>query len=264
MTDWVQALCLGLVQGIAEFLPISSSGHLTLLTALMQTGGRHTFAPESAALTIALHFGTLLSIVTIYRRDIPSVIRDGYQLLSVIVATIPVGVVGLLFHDRIRTVFGTPLLIGFALTATAGLLLTGRRFQRPDGDTRPMNLRSAVVIGLFQAAAVVPGISRSGSTIAAGLICGLSRQEAARFSFLAAIPAIGGASLVAARDLLTGQAQFSLHPAAVLLGTVTAFVTGTASLSWLLRIVASDRLHWFAGYCSAVGLITILWQTLSG
>lgn len=260
MTEWVHAVILGIVQGIAEFLPISSSGHLVIIGELLhQTSGTEVPA-ESATMTIALHFGTLLSILVVYRKELLPVLHNYRLLMLIVLATIPVGVVGLLFKDQIETVFNTPLLAGEALIVTAVFLMIGRQLQHREGEPAQLSPMSAGLVGLFQAIAVVPGISRSGSTIAAGLACGLTREEAARFSFLIAIPAIAGVSVVAAKDLLTGDVAVDSSLPAVLLGMLVAFVVGVVSLSWLLRIVTSDRLHWFAGYCLLAGMATVIWQ----
>lgn len=260
MTEYIHAAILGVVQGIAEFLPISSSGHLVIAGELLNQVAGTQVPTESATLSIALHFGTLLSIAVVYRRELLPVLRDVRMMALIVLATIPVGVVGLLLKDHVDAVFNTPLLAGEALIVTAAFLLIGRQLQHRREASPDIGPLSAGLIGIFQAIAIVPGISRSGSTIAAGLACGLSREQAARFSFLIAIPAIGGASLVTAKDLLTQETAVDSNLTAVLLGTLIAFAVGVATLSWLLRIVTADRLHWFAGYCLAVGIATIGWQ----
>jgi len=260
MTEYIHAAVLGVVQGIAEFLPISSSGHLVIVGELLNQVAGTEIPSESATMSIALHFGTLLSILVVYRHELLPIVKDIRLLSLIVLATIPVGIVGLLFKDHVDAVFNTPLLAGEALIVTAVFLLIGRQLQRRKQDPSSLSPLSAGLIGVFQAVAIIPGISRSGSTIAAGLACGLSREQAARFSFLIAIPAIGGASLVTAKDLLTQETAVDSNLTAVLLGTTIAFVVGVATLSWLLRIVTADRLHWFAGYCLLVGVATIGWQ----
>ena len=260
MTEYLHAAILGIVQGVAEFLPISSSGHLVICGALLQQYGGTRLPAESTGMSIALHFGTLLSILVVYRRDLIPVLRDFRLLCLIVVATIPVGLVGLLFKDEVETLFNTPLLAGEALIATSVFLLIGRHLHRKQNQTSALGLLSAAVIGLFQAVAIIPGISRSGSTIAAGLSCGLSREEAARFSFLIAIPAIAGVFAVQANDFVNGEADVDTNLLPVGLGTAIAFVVGVAALSWLLRMLRSDRLHWFAGYCLLAGVATISWQ----
>lgn len=260
MTEYLHAAILGIVQGIAEFLPISSSGHLVIAGELLQRYAGTEMPAESTTMSIALHFGTLLSILVVYRHDLKSVLRDRRLLILIVVATIPVGIAGLLLEDYVERIFSTPLIAGEALIGTAVLLLTGRQLQQRRPSASELTVFSAGFIGVFQAIAIIPGISRSGSTIAAGLACGLPREQAARFSFLIAIPAIGGASVVKAKDLVTGEAVMESGYLPLLLGMLTAFVVGVAALSWLLKIVTADRLHWFAAYCLAAGMATILWQ----
>jgi len=263
MTQYIHAAILGIVQGIAEFLPISSSAHLLIFGALLNPSDGTEMPTESTTMMIALHFGTLLSILVVYRRDLLPVIRNVRLLSLIVLATIPVGLVGLLFRDQVETVFNTPLLAGEALIVTAVFLLVGRHLQHRQDQSSKLGAVSAGLIGVFQAIAVIPGISRSGSTIAAGLSCGLSREEAARFSFLIAIPAIAGVSVVQAKAFVTGDAPVDTNLWPVVLGTAIAFVVGVAALSWLLRIVTSDRLHWFAGYCLLAGVATIAWQLIA-
>lgn len=264
MTEYLHAVILGIVQGVAEFLPISSSGHLVIAGELLHRYGGTEIPAESTTMSIALHFGTLLSILVVYRHDLPAVLRDRRMLALIVLATIPVGVAGLLLEDYVETFFNTPLIAGEALIVTAVFLLIGRRLQQRQATASQLSAVSAGVIGVFQAVAIIPGISRSGSTIAAGLACGLPREQAARFSFLIAIPAIGGASMVKAKDLITGEAVLDSGYLPLLLGTLTAFVVGVTALSWLLRIVTADRLHWFAAYCLFAGAATILWQVSAG
>lgn len=263
MTEYVHAAILGIIQGIAEFLPISSSGHLVIVGELLNQFSGTTVPVESATMSIALHFGTLLSILVVYRRELPAIIRDSVLLRMIVLATVPVGVAGVFFKTQIETAFSTPLLAGEALIVTAVFLLIGHHLQHRRQVTTNLSAASAGMIGVFQAIAIIPGISRSGSTIAAGLAVGLTREQAARFSFLIAIPAIGGAAAVKARDLVSGQVPVDSNLVPVALGTVISFVVGIVTLRWLLRIVAADRLRWFAGYCLVAGVATILWQ-LSG
>jgi len=264
MTEYFYAAILGLVQGIAEFLPISSSGHLVIIGELLHVYGGTSIPSESATMSVALHFGTLMSILVVYRQELRSLLQDRRMLALVVVATVPVGVVGLLLKDHVESVFSTALLAGVALMVTAALLLLGRWLQNQQNATEQLSTFAAAVIGVFQAIAVIPGISRSGSTITAGIACGVSREASARFSFLIAIPAIGGAALVTANDLFSENTTSQASWPPILLGTVIAFVVGVVSLSFLLRIVTADRLHWFAGYCLTVGMLTVAWQLSIG
>lgn len=258
--EYLHAIVLGVVQGIAEFLPISSSGHLVISDALMRQFSGATLPAESKTMGIALHFGTLLSILVVYREELIGLLKDRRTIGLIVLATIPVGLVGVFAKKYVDAVFASPLLAGCALMVTAGFLLVGQRLQRKDEKPRQITAVAALAIGLFQAIAIVPGISRSGSTIAAAMACGQRREDAARFSFLIAIPAIGGAAVMEMKDFLTGEATFDGNMAPVLLGTVIAFVVGFFALRWLIRIVVADRMHYFAIYCLMAGALTITWQ----
>ncbi|MFY9252447.1 MAG: undecaprenyl-diphosphate phosphatase [Fuerstiella sp.] len=258
--EYIHAAILGLVQGIAEFLPISSSGHLVIADALLHQFSGGSVPQESATMGIALHFGTLLSILVVLRSDLIKLLSDRRTILMIVIATIPVGIIGVLLKDYVDAAFNSPLVAGIALLITAAFLMTGRWLQNNASQLTSVNTGAAVAIGLFQAVAIVPGISRSGSTIAAGMACGLKREDAARFSFLIAIPAIGGAAVVQLKDILTGEEQFTGAPAAILFGTLIAFLVGVVALKWLLKLVVADKIHWFAMYCLVVGLLTIVWQ----
>jgi|AntAceMinimDraft_11_1070367.scaffolds.fasta_scaffold02413_2 undecaprenyl-diphosphatase len=258
--EYIHAAILGLVQGIAEFLPISSSGHLVIADALMHQLVGGTVPQESATMGIALHFGTLLSILLVFRNDLFKLLNDRHTMLMIVVATIPVGIVGILLKKYVDAAFQSPMVAGVALLITAAFLMTGRRLQNNASQLPSVNFGAAIAIGLFQAVAIVPGISRSGSTIAAGMACGLRRQDAARFSFLIAIPAIGGAAVMQLKDILTDEEAFTGSPMAIAFGSLISFIVGVFALRWLLKMVVADRLHWFATYCVIVGCLTIIWQ----
>ncbi len=255
---FVQTLILGIVQGIAEFLPISSSGHLVIFGALLgQTAGE-----ESLELNIAMHLGTLLSIVVVYRRDLAELILRPSSWGPIILATLPVVVVGLSLKDLLTSAFETPLVAGCCLWLTAGLLLAAQRLQGRDVPEQSPSYRQAMAIGLFQALAILPGVSRSGSTIAGGMLVGVGANSSARFSFLIAIPAIGGAASLMLLKIFKGEAAGNPW-SVLLLGGGVAFLVGTVALRTLLAVVARGKLHWFAYYCAAVGLATVVWQLLS-
>lgn len=261
--EYVHAVILGVVQGIAEFLPISSSGHLVIADSLMRQFGGFELPEEQATMNIALHFGTLVSILIVYFDSLWKLRSDGRTIALVVVATIPVGVIGVLLKGFVDDHFQTALVAGVALLLTAVFLLVGKRLQSGDQATDRLTFGGALAVGIFQAIAIVPGISRSGSTIAAGLACGLKREAAARFSFLIAIPAIGGAAVLELKDLVSGDKSFSGEPGALFLGMIVSCVVGLIALNWLIRMVAKDKLHWFAIYCVVVGCATITWQVLN-
>lgn len=258
--EYFQAVVLGVVQGIAEFLPISSSGHLVIVDALLREYAGTQAPRESITMGIALHFGTLMSILVVYRAELFQLMRDWRLMMLIVIATIPVGLVGIALKDYVDRAFSEPILAGAALLVTAAFLMAGRALQKTGGSLSDTSVRQAAIIGLFQAVAIIPGISRSGSTIAAGMACGIKREDAARFSFLIAIPAIGGATVMQLKDLISGEESFDGSPQALLLGTLISFVIGVLALRWLIRLVVADRLYLFAVYCIVAGLATIVWQ----
>ncbi|MEX0701933.1 MAG: undecaprenyl-diphosphate phosphatase [Planctomycetales bacterium] len=259
-TDYLQALVLGIVQGIAEFLPISSSGHLVICGAMWQKlAGSSASAQKDLALNVALHVGTLFSILWVYRRDLWALAKNARLCLAVAVATVPAAVVGLAFEDRLAGAFATPLVAGFGLLVTAALLVLGQRLDRGDRPLEQISALEALAIGAFQAIALLPGISRSGSTISGGMFTGLKRDAAATFSFFIAIPAIGGAAALTFRDVVV-QGTMPENPGPLLLGAATSFLVGVVALRGLLRVISQRKLHWFAAYCVAAGAATIAWQ----
>ncbi len=248
----LEAAFWGLVQGLTEFLPISSSGHLVIVPAALDVA-----APD-LAVTAVLHLGTLAAVLAYYRSDVVRIARlagQGRKLaLLVLAGTIPAAVLGLAFESALDDAFDDPTLVGWALLATGGVLwLSGRLAagRRSLDDGEPAD---AAVVGVAQAAALVPGISRSGVTIAAGMARGLDRAEAARFSFLLAIPAIAGGGFLQLLDLAD---QGGLQ-AEVFVGAAVAAVTGYAAIGLLLRLLERAGLAPFAWYCWAVGALSVL------
>lgn len=256
------AALLGVVQGIAEFLPISSSGHLVIAQALLLQFSPTPFPEwlQGITMNVALHFGTLLSITLYYRRELLDAVRSPRLLTQLALASMPVAIVGLSFKDALETIFNSPLTAACCLMVTSGVLLVAQRLQSGNVPLRELPMRSALLIGLFQAVAVLPGISRSGSTLGAGLMCGLKNSEAARFSFFLAIPAIGGATLLETIKVCTRGDTTQPEWLPLLVGAIVSFLVGTLSLHWLLQQLNANRLHLFARWCLAVGLCTILWQ----
>lgn len=261
--EMLEAIVLGAVQGIAEFLPISSSGHLIILQVpLSHLLGTDTEGSRLLRLSIALHFGTLLSILTVYRHELRTILRRTRLCVAIVVATIPAGVVGLIFKDWIEHNLQTPLVAGLGLAVTAVLLTVGQRAGTERITHDELNWVQALVIGLFQAVAITPGISRSGSTISGGLLVGLQRDSAAAFSFLIAIPIIGGAALLESLDTI----QESLPPESLwplCVGMIISYVTGLLALRGLLSLIQRNRLYWFAWYCALASAVTLGWQFAS-
>lgn len=254
--DYLKTIILGLVQGIAEFLPISSSGHLAILNRLMQSD------METVELNVALHFGTLMSIIVVYWKEWPAILRNRRICLAVIIATLPLVVVGPFVKKLVEEVSTSPLWAGCGLLLTSALLFLIPRVERAEQSLEEIPYSTALTVGLFQVIAPLPGVSRSGTTIFGGLVFGLKRDAAARFSFLIAIPAILGAVVLKGKDLYeTGTQGTPVGP--LIVGTLVAFVVGILSLRWLLKIIATKRLTWFAWYCAVLGIATILWQLTS-
>ncbi|MCA9070371.1 MAG: undecaprenyl-diphosphate phosphatase [Planctomycetaceae bacterium] len=268
--EYVEAIILGAVQGIAEFLPISSSGHLVILGELIQRfTGREVDAESNLRMNVALHVGTLLSIFWVYRKDLWELRKRPAIVLGIIVATLPLVAIGLSpLKDAMKEGFNTPLIAGCCLLVTAALLASAHRWEANNLTLDEMSPWRAGVIGLFQAIALFPGISRSGSTISGGLLLGFRRDVAANFSFFIAIPAIAGAAVLTLKDALTEPAPVSSAAGygwgPILVGTLVSFVVGLLALKWLLRLISQRRLHWFAWYCATVGILTIIWQVVEG
>jgi undecaprenyl-diphosphatase len=259
----VQAIVLGMVQGVTEFLPVSSSGHLVIF--------QHLFGLQREQLqqVVFLHFGTLLSILVVFRREIVEMMTVHRRLIGLILlGSVPAAAVGLQFHRLIEATFSSLFVVGACLLIT-GLLLTlaerarqvlrafaGEAEQIELSKVRPVD---ALIVGVAQAVAILPGVSRSGATISAALLCGLKRDAAARFSFLLAIPALGGAAALELRGLVkAGEAPHDLW--AVVAGVITAFVTGVVSLKLLIAVLRKRRLLIFAAYCFLMGIVVLTWE----
>lgn len=255
-----QILILAVIQGIAEFLPVSSSGHLVIFGELLdQAFGTVSSDAAKLQINVALHLGTLFSIVVVYWRDLLSVLSRLRLLTAIILGTIPAAVIGVAFHDFFETAFSTPLIAGLCLFVTATFLLLGQRLELNAIPLHEIPARHAVAIGFFQAVAILPGVSRSGSTIAGGLMTGLQRQAATTFSFLLAVPVIGGAAVLEGVKLFRGDSS-GLSLPVLLFGAVVAFVVGLVSLRVLMRVVTQRKLHWFAYYCALLGGAVTIWQ----
>lgn len=272
-TELLHAILLGAVQGVAEFLPISSSGHLVVFGAVLEHGlGLEGSEKEHVVMNVALHVGTLFSIVLVYWQDLRTLLYRPKLCAFIVLATIPAAVVGLTLKSQLEQAFSSPLVVACGWVVTGGLLLYGQNNHRNERTLDAMTARDALLVGLFQSVALVPGISRSGSTISGGLLTGLRRDTAASFSFLIAIPAIAGAAVVQSKDLivlvLKGEslgAATADSPGwmAMLAGAVTAFLVGVVALRWLRAMISQGKLHWFAYYCLTMAGITVLWQGLA-
>lgn len=258
--SWINALILGIIQGLTEFLPVSSSGHLELAKAMQ---GDEMLAEESMFMTVLLHFATALSTVVIFRKDILEIIRGLFQFkwndemkfsLKIVLSMVPASAVGVLFEDEIESFFnGKILLVGFMLILTGLLLFMA---DKAKNTVKNVSFLNAVVIGVSQAIAILPGISRSGATISTSVLLGIDREKAARFSFLMVVPLIFGKI---AKDLISDDfttAGIDLGVASV--GFFAAFITGLLACTWMIKLVKNSKLVYFSIYCFVVGIIAII------
>lgn len=262
--DWLQSLILGLVQGLTEYLPVSSSGHLTIGATLFGLNGE-----ENLAFTVAVHVATVLSTCVILWREIIWLFQDLFKfkwnegtkyVVNILISMIPVAVVGFLFKDKVEEIFGSGLLVvGVCLLITASLLAFSYWAKpRQRENISPFH---AFIIGLAQAVAVLPGLSRSGSTIATGLLLGNKKEKLAQFSFLMVIPPILGEALLDTKDMIeegVSIAMAGIPASSLAIGFLAAFVSGCLACKWMINIVKKGKLIWFALYCAIVGILAIV------
>ncbi len=261
---WLEVVLLAIVQGIGEFLPISSSGHVVVGSAICDRWGYPI--QEKLALNVGLHVGTMVAVLVFFRNRLLRVfLAEPKVVLLVLWASLPAGVVGLASKRWAKEALESPLVAGFGFLITALALVCSKKLtpSLENGKTsNQLGFTQALWIGLAQAVAVLPGISRSGATIVAGLAVGLQPAEAATFSFLLAIPVIAGAGLLEALEM--GQEFSNSLPISYLgLGMAVSFLVGLAALAWLLRWLERGRLYWFAYWLFTIGPVVILWQMLS-
>ena len=258
---WIEALILGIVQGLTEFLPVSSSGHIVLGEALLHTG-----SANNLAFTVVVHFATVLSTLIVFRKTIWSILRglrpewnhSSRFVGHILISMIPVAFAGLFFKDEVEAPFqGRTMLVGFMLLITGGLLLLTTRAPNGNRNISPLK---ALLIGISQALAVIPGISRSGATISTALLLGVNREKAAEFSFLMVIPPILGIMLLDLKDIteLSKACTLGISSTALVAGFIAAFLTGMAACSWMISLVKKGRISHFAYYCFAIGIIAII------
>ncbi|MFN2260845.1 MAG: undecaprenyl-diphosphate phosphatase [Psychroflexus sp.] len=264
--DILDATILGVIQGLTEFLPVSSSGHLELGKAIL---GNDSLPKESLLFTVILHFATALSTVVIFRKDILEILKGLFSFkwnestkfsLKIVISMIPAGLVGFFFNDQMEVLFaGNIVLVGFMLIVTALLLwLT----DKAKNTQKPVSSSNAFVIGVAQAIAILPGISRSGATIATSVLLGNDKSKAARFSFLMVVPLIFGKI---AKDILSGD--ISTESANIFVygfGFLAAFITGMLACTWMIAIVRKSKLKYFAVYCFIVGVISLIFTQVNG
>ncbi len=259
--DLLHVVTLAIIQGVTEFLPISSSGHLAIVEYLLAQPGEPNEQSE-LTLNIFLHLGTLLAVVVFYFRPILRLLNQDRRVVGLLlVATIPAAIVGLTIKNLMPELVTSSLLSGCLLPVTGLLLLLSSRL--PDGqlDYRNISYLQAFGIGCVQAIAVLPGLSRSGFTIVGGLALGLRRDAAATFSFLLAIPIIAGAGIVESADLLR-SGKLTIPAMQLAIGAAVAMVVGLLALAWLVRWLRQGRFHLFAWWCFALGAAVIAWNLL--
>ena len=256
----LEGLILGIIQGLTEFLPVSSSGHLEIVKALF---GTNVIAEESMFMTVMLHGATALSTIVIFRKEIGEILGGLFQFkwneqtifsLKIILSMIPAAFVGVVFADQLETLFESQIvLVGFMLLLTAGLLFLADRAKTTE---KGVSYSNAIVIGIAQAIAILPGISRSGATISTSVLLGIDRTRATRFSFLMVVPLILGKM---AKDLLSSEFTVSGESAmSVIVGFIAAFLTGLLACTWMIKLVRKSKLTYFSIYCGVVGVIAIV------
>ncbi len=264
MTDLLMAAALGFIQGVTEFLPVSSSGHLVLLQDIFN------IERNSLLFETALHAATLVAVIIFFRKRL---LKSSFHDLIVLgVGTIPAVIVGLGASSLIKGAFSSSLLVGVTLLITAGInVLTDRLLERQKTLAVETTVKSkteingiantsfttAFIVGMYQAVAIIPGISRSGSTILGGLTRGFTRMQAFEFSFLLSVPAILGAMTLQVVELMDGSVE-TIATQELAAGMITAFISGLLSLKLLQIMIVKARFEWFAWYCGALGIITIL------
>ncbi len=255
----LQALILGIIQGLTEFLPVSSSGHLELVKALF---GDESLPQESLTFTVVLHFATALSTLVIFRKEVFEIFRGLFQFkwndelifsLKIILSMLPAILIGLFFEEQLEALFsGRIMFVGFMLLVTAALLFLADRAKKTE---KKVSYSNAFIIGISQAIAMLPGISRSGATISTSVLLGVDRERAARFSFLMVVPLIFGKI---AKDLIGGEINFeSTQISSLGVGFIAAFIAGLFACNWMIAIVKRSKLSYFAIYCLLVGLLAI-------
>ncbi|MGM0502153.1 MAG: undecaprenyl-diphosphate phosphatase [Bacillota bacterium] len=252
--NFLKVVILGIVQGLTEFLPVSSSGHLVIF--------QHFFnINEGLTLDVFLHFGTLVAVVIAYWEDIVDIItfKSEYRKFTyyILLGSVPAGVIGILYQDQIEGIFSSVKMVGFMLIITGVLLWLSDRISNQQRQMKEMTVSDSVIIGCAQAFAILPGVSRSGSTIVAGLFKGLDRKLAAKYSFLLSVPVIGGATLLQVVDL-TQEGFGAFGPLEIFSGTLAAAISGYFAIKLLVKLINQEKLSIFAYYCWGLALIIIL------
>ena len=255
----LEAIILGIVQGLTEFLPVSSSGHIEIAKALLGISKQE----QNLLMTIVLHAATALSTIFVFRKDIKEIIRGLLQFkwnkefqfsLKIIISMIPATIIGLFFENEIELLFGEQILFVGCMLIVTGLLLF--LADKAKNTNQNVNFFHALIIGISQAIAILPGVSRSGATISTSVLLGIDREKAARFSFLMVVPLILGKM---AKDIISGDILIestTLMP--LLTGFTAAFITGLFACKWMIQLVKKSKLKYFSFYCFLVGTVSII------
>ncbi len=263
--SWLEALILGIVQGLTEFLPVSSSGHLEIGHALLGTSGE-----DNLSFAVLVHTATVLSTLVVLWREVaqlfvgtfttPKWNQEKNYVAKILVSMIPVFIVGIFFKEEVEALFGNGLLlVGICLLITAALLTLSEWLQKMrQSKGHEVGYKDAFIIGIAQACAVLPGLSRSGTTIATGLLCGVKKESVAQFSFLMVLIPILGEALLDGIKIIQGEVTSELDILPAVVGFVAAFVTGCLACRFMIEIVRRQRLVWFAIYCAIIGTTAIL------
>ncbi|MCC8155405.1 MAG: undecaprenyl-diphosphate phosphatase [Tannerellaceae bacterium] len=263
--NWFEALILGIVQGLTEFLPVSSSGHLTIGSALFNINGE-----ENLTFTIAVHAATVLSTIIILWKDVAILFKSLFSfkwneetkmVCKIFLSAVPIAIVGLFFKDYVEDIFGSGLLIVGCMLLVTAALLAFSYYARPR-QKENISFKDALIIGISQACAVFPGLSRSGTTIATGLLLGDKKEQVAKFSFLMVIIPVMGETLL---DLIKGEfsAEVSgISTSVLIIGFFAAFITGCIACKWMINIVAKGKLIYFSYYYVAAGLFAIIYSLI--
>ncbi len=253
----VEAIILGLIQGLTEFLPVSSSGHIELVKALLGIE-----IEEDLLFTLTVHGATVLSTIVVFYKDILELIRDGLTFKNkestryigkLLLSMIPLAVAGVLFKDTVEMLFNGNLVFVGAMLIVTALLLMITAYAR--SNIKPLTNLNAFIIGIAQTIAILPGISRSGATIATGLLMGVDKKEITKFSFLMVLAPIIGANLLAIISTESSVASTNIMP--LMIGFITAFLSGFLACRWMINIVKKGKLSYFAAYCLLAGIVTI-------
>lgn len=260
--EWFEAFVLGLIQGLTEYLPVSSSGHLAIASALFGVEGE-----ENLAFTVVVHVATVFSTLVVLWKEIDWIFKGLFKfqlneetryVINIVISMIPIGIVGVFFKEEVEIIFGSGLfVVGCCLLLTA-LLLGFSYYYKPQQKSR-ISMRDSFIIGLAQACAVLPGLSRSGSTIATGLLLGNDKTKLAQFSFLMVIPPILGEALLDGMKLMRGEVIAGDIPtSSLIIGFLSAFLFGCLACKWMINLVKRGKLIWFALYCALVGILTLV------